>query len=225
MHRSLLTGFALCVLTAGLPLMASATETVELAAPAVTTTTVAAGADSAATTASAESAAPTAGADMAMWNAAPAKAEGSPAGTVSPARLGRMLHVQKFASGIASRGVAMASTLTRNAMRFLGTPYVFGGTSANGFDCSGYVQHVFAMMGMHLPRMADEQFYAPTACTARRSAATSCSSTPTPRASRTSASRSATAASCTLSSHGVTISSLGDSYWAPRFVGAGRVVN
>ncbi len=43
-------------------------------------------------------------------------------------------------------------------MRFLGVPYVFGGTSTNGFDCSGYVQHVFALLGVHLPRTADEQY-------------------------------------------------------------------
>jgi peptidoglycan DL-endopeptidase CwlO len=225
LHRSLLTGFALCVLTAGLPLMASATETVELAAPAVTTTTVAAGADSAATTAGAESAAPTAGADMAMWNAAPAKAEGSPAGTVSPARLGRMLHVQKFASGIASRGVAMASTLTRNAMRFLGTPYVFGGTSAYGFDCSGYVQHVFAMMGMHLPRMADEQFYATHRVHgAPQSGDLVFFHTYAPGVSHVGIALG-NGRFVHASSRGVAVSSLGDSYWAPRFVGAGRVVN
>ncbi len=50
------------------------------------------------------------------------------------------------------------STLTRNAMRFLGVPYVFGGTSSSGFDCSGYVQHVFAMLGHHIPRTADAQY-------------------------------------------------------------------
>ena len=35
--------------------------------------------------------------------------------------------------------------LARSALRFLGTPYVFGGTSSSGFDCSGFVQHVYRM--------------------------------------------------------------------------------
>jgi cell wall-associated NlpC family hydrolase len=43
-------------------------------------------------------------------------------------------------------------------LRFLGVPYVFGGTTASGFDCSGFVQHVFAMLGIDLPRTADAQY-------------------------------------------------------------------
>lgn len=44
------------------------------------------------------------------------------------------------------------------AMEYLGTPYVFGGSSPYGFDCSGYVRYVFAHAGVYLPRMADEQY-------------------------------------------------------------------
>jgi hypothetical protein len=38
------------------------------------------------------------------------------------------------------------------AEEFFGIPYFWGGRSARGFDCSGLVQTVFALMGLHLPR-------------------------------------------------------------------------
>ncbi len=42
----------------------------------------------------------------------------------------------------------------------IGTPYVWGGSSPGGFDCSGLVQWVFGRIGIALPRTAQEQFNA-----------------------------------------------------------------
>jgi peptidoglycan DL-endopeptidase CwlO len=44
------------------------------------------------------------------------------------------------------------------AMQYLGIPYVYGGASPSGFDCSGFVMYVFAQIGVSLPHNAAAQY-------------------------------------------------------------------
>jgi cell wall-associated NlpC family hydrolase len=53
-----------------------------------------------------------------------------------------------------------AGTLLRTAMSLVGTPYVWGGTSPAGFDCSGFVWYAYNRIGVAIPRTADVQFAA-----------------------------------------------------------------
>lgn len=46
------------------------------------------------------------------------------------------------------------------AQDWLGTPYVFGGTSKKGIDCSAFTRNVYSSLGISLPRTAREQFAA-----------------------------------------------------------------
>ena len=52
-----------------------------------------------------------------------------------------------------------AGDIINFAENFLGSPYVWGGTSPNpGFDCSSFVQYSFAHFGINLPRVTWDQF-------------------------------------------------------------------
>lgn len=43
------------------------------------------------------------------------------------------------------------------ASLYLGTPYVYGGSSPSGFDCSGFTQYVYAQLGKRIPRTDADQ--------------------------------------------------------------------
>jgi cell wall-associated NlpC family hydrolase len=49
------------------------------------------------------------------------------------------------------------NTIVSIAMKYLGSPYVYGGASPAGFDCSGFTQFVFAHVGISLPHSSSAQ--------------------------------------------------------------------
>lgn len=51
-----------------------------------------------------------------------------------------------------------AQALLDTAAQYLGTPYVWGGTTPAGFDCSGFMQYVCKQNGISIARVADDQF-------------------------------------------------------------------
>ena len=50
-----------------------------------------------------------------------------------------------------------AADYLKTAQAFIGVPYLWGGTTALGLDCSGFVQQVYRLNGLALPRDADQQ--------------------------------------------------------------------
>ena len=57
----------------------------------------------------------------------------------------------------ASAPAASSSNVIAIAKQYIGTPYVYGGSTPAGFDCSGFTQYVFAQAGKSLPRVTTAQ--------------------------------------------------------------------
>ena len=57
-------------------------------------------------------------------------------------------------------GSAIAYSITGTALDLRGTPYKNGGADPSGFDCSGFVQYVFAQHGVFVPRKVAQQYRA-----------------------------------------------------------------
>lgn len=55
-----------------------------------------------------------------------------------------------------------ASLLEKAVRAFLGVPYRFGGSSSRGIDCSAFVQRVYGMVSVALPRTTREQYHVGT---------------------------------------------------------------
>lgn len=47
--------------------------------------------------------------------------------------------------------------IIKSALEFLGTPYKWGATGNEAFDCSGFTRHVFRLNGYEIPRVSRDQ--------------------------------------------------------------------
>ncbi|MEA4901199.1 MAG: C40 family peptidase [Desulfitobacterium sp.] len=119
-----------------------------------------------------------------------------------------------------------SSKLVSNAMSLIGVPYVFGGTSRSGFDCSGYTQYVFQGSGVSLPRTSYAQYGVGSAVSRDELQ-------PGDLVFFSTYDKGASHVGIYIgggsfvhaSNSGVRTTSLSDSYYASRYVGARRVSN
>jgi len=134
--------------------------------------------------------------------------------------MGREITVSRGGSSTSVRRVVQES------LRYQGVPYVFGGTSPNGFDCSGFTRYVFAQAGVYLPRAADEQYEVGQYVSYSRlqSGDLVYFSTYEPGASHVGIYLGNGQFISATSSRGIAIARMDSGYWGDRYLGARRVL-
>ena len=76
---------------------------------------------------------------------------------------GKSTGVEPSAAALKGNSGSTSSTVTgaqivATAKKYLGTPYVWGGTTPAGFDCSGFVYYVLKTVGLNPGRMQTDQY-------------------------------------------------------------------
>ena len=120
----------------------------------------------------------------------------------------------------------LAQKIIQTGKKYIGVPYVWGGSTPSGFDCSGFVQYVFRQHGISLPRTSAQQYGVGTAVSkaALKAGDLVFFNTSGSGVSHLGIYLGNGEFLHASTSKGVTISLLSNSYWATRYIGAKRVL-
>jgi peptidoglycan DL-endopeptidase LytE len=120
----------------------------------------------------------------------------------------------------ATSSSAKVNALVTEAKKYIGVPYVWGGSTPSGFDCSGYLQYVYNKAGISIPRTVASIWSATKPVSTPRVGDIVFFETYTSGPSHAGIYLGDNKFIHAGSSRGVEISDMNNSYWKPRYLGS-----
>ncbi|WP_442593618.1 NlpC/P60 family protein [Neobacillus sp. D3-1R] len=135
--------------------------------------------------------------------------------------VGQVLKIESTSTNTTATtaSVSKVDALVTEAKKYIGTPYVWGGSTPSGFDCSGYLNYVYTKVGVSIPRTVATIWNATTPVSSPKIGDIVFFDT-TGGPSHAGIYLGDNKFIHASTSQGVTISDLNNTYWKPRYLGA-----